>query len=187
MMRELTSSVSQGARLVLNVQVARTLLASCSSKETHTTTDFNHPPRSAGNEVSTWRCTLTNVCSPVWLLAPRRESQQRSGHARTSRGGIAASRARRNGTGRMPPSAHEASGLEDGVAREGQANTARATGERDLYCLREVTYCRRPPGGEAACSAAGVQGPPAQAERPPAVGCSLCWPPHWQGVVAACP
>lgn len=147
MMRELTSSVSQGARLVLNVQVARTLLASCSSKETHTTTDFNHPPRSAGNEVSTWRCTLTNVCSPVWLLAPRRESQQRSGHARTSRGGIAASRARRNGTGRMPPSAHEASGLEDGVAREGQANTARATGERDLYCLREVTYCRRPPGG----------------------------------------
>lgn len=131
MMRELTSSVSQGARLVLNVQVARTLLASCSSKETHTTTDFNHPPRSAGNEVSTWRCTLTNVCSPVWLLAPRRESQQRSGHARTSRGGIAASRARRNGTGRMPPSAHEASGLEDGVAREGQANTARATGERN--------------------------------------------------------
>lgn len=134
MMRELTSSVSQGARLVLNVQVARTLLASCSSKETHTTTDFNHPPRSAGNEVSTWRCTLTNVCSPVWLLAPRRESQQRSGHARTSRGGIAASRARRNGTGRMPPSAHEASK----TAWQGRGKrTQREQREREIFIACE--------------------------------------------------
>lgn len=61
------TDVSQG--LVLSVQVARTLLAACSSKETLYKCDKHYlhwaipPPRSAGDEVSTLGETARLFCA----------------------------------------------------------------------------------------------------------------------------